>query len=327
MHGLFDRVLGFALRGLLVGIGNLPPAVARESCARLGSLYARLAGARVAIAKINLAIAFPDRSLETRNRILVESFANLGRSFAEVCLMHEDEAGSLFDGVSIEGRKNLEWAEEQSGQPGALVLTAHLGSWEFCAAALAHRGLPVSAVQRGFDNPYVERIVTAWRERAGMETIPMGGAARGLFRALTRGRYVALLMDQNANEAEGVWADFFAHPAMTRSGPVLISMTRGAAMIPVFCFRVGRTGTHVVRIGAPLVLEEGATDDEGESNAALRRNVERINAVLEEAIQEAPEQWIWTHRRFRTQPRGAEPIYPERRSLTRTLRHWLRRRG
>lgn len=322
MREFFDRALGVALRALLIGIGNLPPRVARESCAALASFYARLGGPRIAIARINLALAFPDKSDETRDRILLESFANLGRSFAEVCLMHADKTGALFDLVSIEGRKNLALAQERSGQPGALIVTAHFGSWEFCAAALAHQGLPVSAVQHGFKNPHLDKIVTDWRRRAGLETISMGGASLGLFRALARGRYVALLMDQNASEEEGVLADFFSHPAMTRSGPALIAMTRNTALVPVFFFRVGKTGTHVARIGTPLELEGGG----GESPEALIRNVERINAAVEEAIREAPEQWIWSHRRFKTQPPGVLPIYPSRRSPLRRLRHILRGR-
>jgi KDO2-lipid IV(A) lauroyltransferase len=318
MRELFDRVLGATLRALLVGIGSLQPDVARELCAAFASFYARLNGERVSIARINLKLAFPDRSQSERDRILVESFANLGRSFAEVCLMHEDKTGSLFDLVSIEGAKNLALAEERSGQPGALIVTAHFGSWEFCAAALAHQGLPVSAVQHGFENRYIEKIVTGWRERAGLETISMGRAALGLFRALARGRYVALLMDQNASAEEGVPANLFEHPAMTRSGPALIAMSRGTAVVPVFFFRVGKTGAHVARIGAPLEMD-------GEGEGSLARNVERINACVEQAIRESPEQWIWSHRRFKTQLPGVLSIYPSRRSPLRRLRHTLRR--
>ncbi len=70
----------------------------------------------------------------------------------------------------------------------------------------------------------------------------------------------------------------------------------------------------------PLELEpEGQAPDK-----ALAINVERMNAAIEAAIREAPEQWIWTHRRFKTRPRGAEAIYPPRRGWLRRLRHALR---
>ena len=56
MRDFFDRALAVSLRGLLLAIGSLPPGVARESCASLASIYARLGGARIEIARINAEI-------------------------------------------------------------------------------------------------------------------------------------------------------------------------------------------------------------------------------------------------------------------------------
>ena len=50
-----------------------------------------------------------------------------------------------------------------SDSGGVLAVAAHFGSWELCAAAIAHSGIPVSVVQHGRDNPYLERIVSGWR--------------------------------------------------------------------------------------------------------------------------------------------------------------------
>jgi KDO2-lipid IV(A) lauroyltransferase len=312
----FDRISAQALRAVLIGVGRLPPNLARGIGARVGWLYGRMAGPRVADARINLAIAFPDWALERRELVMLESFANLGRSLAEVCLMLADHNGKLFDRVEIEGREQL------SALPsGALILTAHFGSWEFCAAALAHKGYPVSIVQHGFENPAIDRIVTGWREASGMQTLTMGDAALGIFRALKRGRFIALLMDQNAKPDEGVFAPFFSHPACTRSGPVLLAMSRGAPLVPVFFYRVGRGGQHIARIAAPLDLEEEGSDPDG----ALLRNVGRVNTTIEEAIRRAPEQWIWSHRRWKTRPPELPTSpYPVRRTLLRRLRHRLR---
>jgi len=316
MREWFDRALGYGLRGLLFAVGKLPPRFARELFAAVGSLYVRLGGPRVADARINLQLAFPERTDAAREKILIESFANLGRSFAEVCLMHVElsrqEPGRgnapLFDRVSVEGRENLAKISRESRERGALVVSAHLGSWEFCVAALAQQGLPISVIQHGFENPHIERVVTGWREQAGLETLTMGSASLGLFRALARGRFVGLLMDQNARRDEGVFAPFFSRPACTRSGPIALAMAREIPVLPVFFFRLGKSGEHIARIGPPLILESAEDDPE----KALVRNVERINATIEAAIREAPEQWIWSHRRFKTQPPGADSIYPSR---------------
>lgn len=55
-----------------------------------------------------------------------------------------------------------------------------------------------------------------------------------------------------------------------------------------------------------------------------RIEIARINAAVEEAIREAPEQWNWSHRRFKTQPAGVTPVYPSRASPLRRLRHLMR---
>lgn len=320
MSGRLDGVLARSLAFAVSVVGRLPRALARELCALSGFLYATLGGPRVADARVNLHLALPERSERERERILRESFANLGRSFAEACSLWVRGPGAEFDRVTIEGLENLERAKEQSGREGALVVSAHLGSWEFCAAALAHRGIPITAVQRGFENRMLAHRLTEFREAVGLETLPLGGAALGLFRALARGRYVALLMDQNAKQDEGVFAPFFSISACTRSGPVAIAMTRGTPVVPVFFYRVGKSGAHVVRIGAPLEIDR----DENPSPARLAENVGRMNAAIEAAIRSAPEQWIWTHRRFKTRPLGAEAVYPPQRSSLRSLRHGLR---
>ena len=314
-----DRISAALMRGILISVGSLPTNLALQLGAGAGWLFARAGMSRVGDARINLAIAFPEWPPERRESVLLESFANLGRSIAEVCSMYRDVENTLFDRVEIQGRDHLDEGAEE--QPGALVLTAHFGSWELCAAALAHKGLPVSAVQHGFGNPGVEEIVAGWRGAAGIETLTMGTAALGIFRALKRGRYIALLMDQNASLDEGIFAPFFHELACTRSGPVAMAMARGTRIVPVFFYRVGKSGNHIARISPPLELETEGRDPEG----ALLRNVGRVNAAIEEAIRRAPEQWIWSHRRFKTRPEESPaPIYPKRRSWLRRLRHSLR---
>lgn len=321
MAKTFDRAMAAGFDCVLGLLGRLPAGFTRELCASLARLYAVAGAPRVADARVNLRLAFPELPARERERILKASFANLGRSFAELARMvaRPDHAG--FEDVEIEGLEHLASLEREHGHEGALVLTAHFGSWEFCAAALARHGLPVSVVQHAFANPAVDEIVSGWREAQGLETLPMGRAAGlGIFRALARGRYVALLLDQNANEDEGLYAPFFGVQACTRSGPARLAMARGTPVVPVFFFRVGRSGRHKARILPALELEpEGPAPEQ-----ALAINVARMNAAIESAIREAPDQWIWLHRRFKTRPAGAARVYAPRRRARSLLRRALR---
>lgn len=288
---------------------HLPPDRAVALGAGFGATYARLRGPRTADAAINLALAFPEWSAAERRQVVVASFANLGRCIADVFLLQGSQRARLLDGLTIEGLEHYDAAKRASESGGMIVLTAHFGSWELCGAAMAQRGYPLSVVHHGVKNPYLDKMVSGWRRAANVEEIRLGRAAMGVFRGLAKGRLVTLLLDQNAQRDEGLFAPFFGHLALTRSAPAMIAMNRGVPVLPVFVFRVGGTARHVVKICPPLEIEPGDEDPDG----ALMRNVSRMNETIETAICAAPDQWLWPHRRFKTRPEGEPAFYPRSR--------------
>jgi KDO2-lipid IV(A) lauroyltransferase len=296
------------LLGVREAFRHLSPQRAVALGARLGAFYARVRGPRTADAATNLSLAFPDWTHAERGRVLEATFANLGRHLAELCLLQGPHRESLLAGIEVEGHENYEAARSRSESGGMIALTAHFGSWELCAAVMADRGYPVSVVRHDLANPWVDRMVSGWRQAAGVEEIQMGRAAMGVFRGFSQGRVVCMLLDQNAHSDEGVFAPFFGHLALTRSGPARIAVSRRVAVLPVFLFRVGDTSRHVVRLQPPLELEVCDEDWEG----ALAINVARMNQAIEDAVRQAPDHWLWSHRRFKTRPEGEPPIYPRR---------------
>jgi KDO2-lipid IV(A) lauroyltransferase len=130
----------------------------------------------------------------------------------------------------------------------------------------------------------------------------MGRAGLRFVRALKEGRKVLVLLDQDANREEGLFVSFFGRPASTRSGPLALASLRGTPVLPAFIRRSPDGRSHVLEIHPALQLEPGASDDE----EVLRRNTQQVTAVIEEVIRKSPGQWIWTHRRWRTQPMADE---------------------
>ena len=288
---------------------HLPPHRAVALGAALGTVYAWLRGPRTREAAINLALALPDQSERERRRVLVASFANLGRCIADVFLLQGARREGLLDGLTVEGLEHYDTAKQASASGGVIVLTAHFGSWELCGAAMAQRGYPLSVVHHGFANPYLDRMVSRWRRASGVEEIRMGSAATGVFRALAKGRLVALLLDQSAHRDEGVFAPFFGEAALTRSAPARLAAGRDVPVLPVFIFRVGQSSRHVVKVYPPLELESDSEDPDAE----VVRNVARMNQAIETAIRSAPDHWLWPHRRFKNRPEGAASLYPRSR--------------
>jgi len=324
--------LGFLpFRVLRAGLRNRSPQRALDFGAFCGRVVARFGGSGVEVARTNLSLAFPERSEQERGRMLDDVYANIGRVVAELALLQGRHREQLLDGVHIEGREHLAAAEAASPTGAVMVVTAHFGSWDLCAAALTAQGHPLTVVHRGFSNPQLETMFTQVRRgtEADLEELKMGPrAVTGVLRALRRGRKLVLLADQNAKPEEGVFVPFFGHLACTRSAPALIAMRRGIPILPAFVYREGRSARHVVRLSPPLELESSAADPE----KTLQANVARLTASIEEAVRRAPDHWLWLHRRWRTRPRtgddiaAGEALYPVRRGPFRWLRRSLRQR-
>lgn len=298
-----DTLVYGSARLLLALLRALPRPLALRLMGGLGRTWARLGGPRSEVAAINLAIAFPDESPESRRRILIESFARLAESVvdaAAIATLDEQTSRRL---VAIEGLEHLERA--LAGGRGAILLTAHFGSFELFQTACAARGIPASVVHREQDNAGFQRILDEWRTGAGVEMLPRGSAVRGVLRALRRGRVVGMPVDQDTPRKEGVFVPFFGRPACTRSAPARIAMKTGAPVIPGFLFRSADGLSHVVRFGPPIEMLPAGDD----RDAAVIENVRRMTAIVEEAIRAAPDHWYWVHRRWRTAPQRGVNIY------------------
>jgi KDO2-lipid IV(A) lauroyltransferase len=275
----------------------------------LGRAWARAGGPRVADARVNLRIAFPERSEAWRRRVLEDSLAHLARSFVEFAQLARLDREALRGRVAIDGLEHLHEARKRSRTGGVAVLTGHFGSWELFQAAMAAEGFPVAVVARRRDSPVVDTLVTRLRSRGGSELLLRGNAALAARRALREGRLLAMPLDQNAPRQEGLFVPFFGRLACTRDGPVRLIMRSGAAVLPVFVFREGEGPRHVARVQPPLELVPTGDDRE----AAVRENTARMTRVIEAAIRQAPDHWTWIHRRWRTAPPGEPHPYGRQR--------------
>jgi KDO2-lipid IV(A) lauroyltransferase len=271
----------------------------------LGRSWARLGLVRTEDALVNLRIAFPEWSEARRREIMERSFANLGRGVAELAFLERLTPENVGDIVSVEGMEHFHAARAAAPGVGVIALTAHFGNFELLAVAMALRGFPITIVYRE-RGPDIEATLRSWRELHGTTTIPRGSAARGVLRALRERRVVAMTLDQDTPRREGVFVPFFSRLACTRDAPARIAMRTGAPVLPVFVFRRGESHRHHMRCLPALTLEPAGSDAEG----AVRENVRRMTRVIEDAIREAPDQWAWTHRRWRTQPPGEPRPYP-----------------
>jgi KDO2-lipid IV(A) lauroyltransferase len=270
----------------------------------MGRLWARGGLPRTRAARVNLRIAFPEWSEAERERVLVASFENLGRGMVELAWMGRRDPGVLAARVRVEGAHHLAAARARAEGAGLIVLTAHFGSWEFFAAAMAAHGFPLTVVQRARDDAGIDDVLQERRALGGAAYLARGQAAFGAVRALKRGDLLVMPFDQNARSG-GEFVPFFGRLAATSTAPVRLAMLTGAPVVPAFLRRDrDDPARHVARIHPALELAHGDGDD------IVRENTRRMTRAIEAEVRRAPEQWAWAHRRWRTQPPGEpRPAY------------------
>jgi KDO2-lipid IV(A) lauroyltransferase len=195
--------------------------------------------------------------------------------------------------LSLEGREHLDRVMATHGR--ALVLTAHLGNWELLAAAHRLTPYPLAIVVRPLDAGWLNTLAEEARRKTGVELIAKQGALRPVLDALRRGRMVGILLDQNTARRESVFVPFFGRPASTSRALALLALRTGAPILPIFARRAD--GRHRVVIAPPIMPQS-----RGASEAAVAELTARCTAAIEAAIRAAPEQWLWSHDRWRTRP-------------------------
>jgi Kdo2-lipid IVA lauroyltransferase/acyltransferase len=250
----------------------------------------------------NLAMAFPEKSLEERKRILRGEFTSLGRQLAELCQFPRYTPENVDQVVVYDGLENYE--EAYARGKGVLFLTAHFGAWELSAFAHSLHGHWVNIVMRPMDNPYLDRMLQIYRTMHGNKVVPKDDFVRRLLAAMKAGETVGILMDTNMTPPQGVFVDFFGIPACTASGLARIALRTDAAVVPGFTIWDKALGKYRLRFDPALQLIRT-----GDLEADIVANTQRLTKVIEDYVRKHPEQWLWVHRRWKTRPAGEKPLY------------------
>ncbi len=303
--GLKDRLIFWLLVGAIHALSLLPDFILYKLGVAGGVIFHRLDRRHTRIGIRNLEIAFPELSDAQRRRILRASYINLGRTGAEYVRLGGFFYRRLRRRVSynrLDIWNNL--ARKYPGK-GALILTAHFGDFELLPAGHALHGFQITVVHHTQRFLAGDALVTFIRTRAGVRTIRKHTAAREMLRSLKRGEIIGIPLDQNAKRSEAIWVPFFNELAATPSGFDRLAKMAGAPVLPVFIVRQPDGRSHVIEI-----FEEIEQQRTGDRDADALVNTARYQKAIEEMVRKYPEQWLWTHRRYRTRPvSGTRSLY------------------
>ena len=286
--GLLLRLLGALPLPLLHGIGVL-----------FGQLFSLLPNRHRSITLRNLAICYPDIGERARARLLVQSLQETGKTFMETALMWCGSRHRIMGLVrEVVGEKHLQ-AALQRGK-GVILAAPHLGSWELIGHYVA-ASAPITCLYKPPQSPSVEKAMREGRMHLGVELAPTDASGvKTLLGLLKRGEVAGILPDQDPLAGNGVFAPFFGISTNTMTLLPRLANKSGATVLVSYAERLswGRGyRLHFIPCAAEVA----------ERDAAIA--VAALNAAVEAAVRECPEQYQWSYKRFRTRPEGEAKLY------------------
>jgi Kdo2-lipid IVA lauroyltransferase/acyltransferase len=254
------------------------------------------------IAMRNLELAMPNTTLDERRRITDGVFRSIARVLVGVARLPDLTPENIGEWIVHDGLENLREAQRRG--KGVLIATGHLGNWELSVNAhtlLCGDALPretMNVVVRPLDNPVIDDFVRHRRELFGNRMIGKKEFLRSLLTALQAGETAAMLVDQNNMLDQGVFVDFFGIPARTGTSFAKIAAHTGAAVVPGFAVWIEAEHRYRLKFYPALDMTGDVLED-----------TRRVQAAIERAIREYPDQWLWIHRRWKARPEDQPDIY------------------
>ncbi|MES1227872.1 MAG: lysophospholipid acyltransferase family protein [Armatimonadota bacterium] len=282
-----DRGSYVLLSGLMGRLEGRPEAVVHARGARIGRIGALFSPGRTAVAVENLGRAFPEMPLAERKALAVKVWEHFGSVAADFLSSRGRSLVQLESTTVVVGQDVVDKALAQGR--GALMISGHLGNWERIAAWLSLSGYPLSIIIRDANQQDVNRLVNSVRESTGSKIIARGRATRTILERLHANEIVAMLSDQNSDDA---FIPLFGHMAGIATGAGVLADRTGCAVFSGACMHQGE-GRYKLEF-TDNIQPIGVNSFKGE---AWMRGIHRW---LEEEIRQNPEQWLWIHDRWRS---------------------------
>ena len=264
----------------------------------LGLTVHSFSSKRKHIAKCNIEICFPDKTIAEKQKMLRDNFISMGIAIMETGMAWWWSKRRLAKLIKYDGLEHLD--SVNPGQ-GIILLGIHYTTLEIGGGAIS-MAAQMDGMYRAHGNPVYDFIQVRGRasKGAGKTVLYERRDVRGTMKALKKGRTVWYGPDQDYGLVQGLFAPFFGVKAATVYGTARFAKVTGAAVIPVSHVRLEGSEGYQVTI-YPSLEEFPAGDDLVDAT--------RINQIVEKFILLQPDQYLWAHRRFKNRPEGEPDLY------------------
>ena len=287
-----------ALLALMWLLHWLPLPVLGRIGKAVGSLLFWCVGSRRRIALRNLELCLPELTEAARRRIALEHFQGYARSVLERAILWWAPQARLRRLIRVEPAVPTALAAERP----TIFLCPHFVCLEVAGVAITMEGPACSIYSRQRNQVFDEALRKGRLRFTPDERNLMARDAgiKPIIRAMRGGRPFLMLPDMDFGPRESIFVPFFGVPAATLTAPARLAMATEGQVIPVITrFLPDYQGWRVI-------FYPPWEDYPGEDMTAATR---RMNAFIEERIREAPAEYFWSHKRFKTRPEGIPSVY------------------
>ena len=235
----------------------------------------------------NIKKAFPNIENENLDKLKISMWNNYGRVFAEYMFMKNFRIGNLKSKIKIEGEEILNDIKMLNKQ--VVFVSGHFSNFELMAMSIENKGINLSAIYRPLNNIFLNKIMENIRTKyICRKQIKKGiGGLKNLIKLKNKNYCSALMIDQRVSE--GISSEFFGEKAKTTTIPAQLVRKFKIPVVPIFIERIKDQNFKII-IKKPIKFED---------NESTQSITNKLNRTIEEMILEKPENWIWSHDRWK----------------------------
>ena len=235
----------------------------------------------------NIKKAIPNSNYEELNKITKLMWNNYGRIFAEYMFIKEFRLGKLKSKIKIEGQEILDDIKKHNKQ--VVFISGHFSNFELMAMHLENSGIKLSAIYRPLNNIFLNKIMERIRKKyICRDQIKKGiGGIKKLINLKKSNYSTALMIDQRVSE--GIKSNFFNNEALTTTIPAQLVKKFKIPVVPIFIERINNLNFKIT-INKPINFS---------NETSIKNITDELNQILEKMIINKPEQWIWSHNRWK----------------------------
>ena len=240
------------------------------------------------IAENNIKRALPNSTTEERKKILKSMWHNYGKIFSEYMFLHKFRNSSKFSKKIF--IKNYEILEKiKKNREPVIFVSGHFNNFELMAMYLDKCGIDLAAVYRPLNNKFLNPFMEYFRKHhICKKQIKKGiSGTKKLLKLFKNNTSIALMIDQRVSQ--GIKSNFFGKPAYTTTIPAQFVKKFNAKVVPIYIER-SKENRFNLEIYEPLIFDKAYS---------VEQITEELNLLLEKMILKNPEQWIWTHNRWK----------------------------